>query len=482
MRIFFALAVTVATLLAAPAVAAAAVQEAAATTPGLFARNAPLTIAVVGDSTLRTIVAEGSATPCGDPAFPAPCVFQDSSPLAYTHVLGEKNTLYDFASLGSQTQGAHPIADVLSVQVAKLPPNANLVIVDVDASAAYARDSAGTTAGFNALLDAIRSRAPHARIMILGARVTRGADPAQVSIWNFHAKTVATSSGATYVGMSERFPMRDYSDFPDTQHPNADGSKAIATLIETVAYGGRMDPTPRSSGAPAIPAAIALPKSDLPPLPPRSQRIKIAVIGASGEINAILPGSPVPCGNLLSAPPCVYETLPFPSAVAYPTLVGALANAQIYNFAVGGSQTADAKTYGKIPDALSDQVPKIPADTDVVLLDIGIIDMSVNGATEEILNRADKIAAAVHTQAPRAHMIFLNIHDYATEIKSRVLKWNEREAKVAAQYGAPVIDMHTLFPASDYVDFPDEGHPSAIGAMKVAILIDELIDKMRASH
>jgi hypothetical protein len=58
--------------------------------------------------------------------------------------------------------------------------------------------------------------------------------------------------------------------------------------------------------------------------------------------------------------------------------------------------------------------------------------------------------------------------------------WNAREAKVAAEYGAPVVDMHALFPATDYDDFPDQGHPSAIGSMKIAVLITSLIDKMRA--
>jgi lysophospholipase L1-like esterase len=486
MRFFFAVTAAALMILVASPRALAATPHAptphAATSAGLFPTGMLLNIAIVGDSTLRSLVVEGSATPCGDPNFPAPCVFEASSPSGYTHLLGVKNTVYDLASLGSQTAGTHPIADVLSLQVPKIPADANLVIVDVDATVAYAHDSAGTAASFKSLLDAIRARAPHARLMILGARVVRGADPAGVSIWNFHAKSVAASYDAAFVDMNQHFPIRDYSSFPDTQHPNVEGSKQIAALLETVIYGGRVDPVPlapaSTSAAPI--ATIVVPKSDLPPLPPRSQRIKIAVIGASGEINVILPGSPAPCGNLLSAPPCIYETLPFPSAFAWPTLVGALANAQIYNFGVGGSQTADVLTYGKIPNALDDQVPKIPPDADVVLLDIGILDVSINGATDQILSRADRIAAAIRLRAPKAHMIFLNIHDYATEIKSRVLKWNEHEAKVAAQYGAPVIDMHSLFPANDYADYPDEGHPSAIGAMKVAVLVDQVIDKMRA--
>jgi lysophospholipase L1-like esterase len=281
--------------------------------------------------------------------------------------------------------------------------------------------------------------------------------------------------------MRTLFPLTDYPDFPDSFHPSVNGSKRIAETLAAALPGAKKTSAlttaktssldSRDSGAPP-----SVSPSGLPSLPSRKTRLNIAVIGSSMERNVVLDGSSIPCGIIMRAAPCLYEDL---SPLSYPTFLGALTNATIYNLSVAGSQAADNKTAGTIPPALDTQVPNIPANVDIVILQIGLNDTSISATIEVTLNRVDKVVAAVRARAPNARIIFVSLRDYGASFHQRITDWNAREMRVARSIGATVVDIRTPFPATDYTDFPDGTHASVIGGLRVAQLIEAAIDKMR---
>lgn len=434
-------------------------------------------IVVVGDAVMNVLVSDSSPVPCGKAPFPAACDYDNNSMAAYPHVIDKGgNTIYDFPAAESSL-GPIPIAQVLEVQVPRIPVDTDVIVVDAGRADAYAGDPAAGQAMFDKLVAALGQHAPHARLVFLNLRDARGYDATRTSSWNAHEASVAQAVRGRYLDLRGLFPMRDYADFPDTLHPGSAGSIRVAALLNATIFGGTFVSGMAGpvSTAPAHIAPAASNKSAV--LVPQNGRLKIAVLGASMERNIVMDGSPEPCGDILSAPPCKFQD---PSPLAYPNILADLVNATVDNFSVGGAQAADAKTYGKIPSVLEDQVPKMSPDTDVAILDIGVNDMSISGAIPSILRRADKVAAAVRQRAPHARIVFLGLRRFATSIRSRVNAWNAHEEHLAAADGAVMIDLDRRFPPTDYVDFPDGTHASVIGSLRIAQLIESAIEHMRA--
>jgi lysophospholipase L1-like esterase len=202
-----------------------------------------------------------------------------------------------------------------------------------------------------------------------------------------------------------------------------------------------------------------------------------AVLGSSTAREVILDGSPVPCGYWLTndTKKCIYQDA---SPFAYPVVLETLMP-PVLNLSFGGAQAADMKTSGTIPTVLDSQVPQIPVDTAFVVLDIGTMDISINGAVEIVLSRADRVVAAIRARAPKAKILLLGVRYFETGYPTRIDAWDERDQAIAASVpNVKFLDLRKVFPASDHVDFPDGTHMSQNASKKIAQMIAAALKSM----
>lgn len=457
--------------------------SAATSAPAQAPNPAGLRIAVVGDDTLRSVVTDTSPIPCGPSPYPAPCTYEGRSPSAYTGLLnrttrGTVSVLSELGPTDAQELTYHAVPVVLDVQLPRLSVDADVVIVNAGRSDVSAGPPAEILSRLDDLVAGIRARAPAARIVFLGLRAPARPRDARVDAWNARERELARALGGIFIDLGTADSAQEYRLFPDGLHPSRAGSESLA---QRIARALALSP----SGEPSAPAAALTPAAGpslspaaarLPLLPPRSQRMRIAVLGASMERNVVLDRSPVPCGVILRAPACTYQDR---SPLAFPQRLGVLANASVLNLSVAGSQAADARTNGTIPSMLESQVPRIPPDTQVVVVEMGVNDMSISGPTDAVLHRIDRVLAALRTRVPKARIILLGLRDYGASVGPRLDAWNAHERAAADVVGAAMIDLRARFPATDYVDFPDATHTSRIGAIRVAELISATIDRLR---
>jgi lysophospholipase L1-like esterase len=86
----------------------------------------------------------------------------------------------------------------------------------------------------DAVIAAIRARAPHAKILVIGVRGLRNVPDASIRRWNERERTAAHNAGARYIDLYSAFPPSDLAKWPDGVHPNGSGARKIATMVERV--------------------------------------------------------------------------------------------------------------------------------------------------------------------------------------------------------------------------------------------------------
>jgi lysophospholipase L1-like esterase len=336
------------------------------------------------------------------------------------------------------------IPTIIDTQVPRIDPTAAVVLIAAGAANVDGADPAQPLdVLFDRLVRAINARAPHARIVVVGVRSSAVA--ARLGAWNNHARRVAIANQGAFIDTMSRFPLTDVADFPDGVHPTP---AAVAALVDAIVD--------------ALRAPIDAPLA------------KLAVIGGSMEAQIVGDDSPVPCGPVLRAPACDYLV---DATNVWPEQLGTLLDARVLNLSQRGSQAADAVTSGMFPSSLDDSVPRIPNDTAIVLVEIGINDISIYGVGEPILSRIDRVFAAIRRNAPQARIVVVGLRDYAGSTPAYVTAWNDRERRAAAAMGATFVDIRSAFPASDHVDFPDGTHTSAAGAKKLAQYVAAAMQK-----
>jgi lysophospholipase L1-like esterase len=90
----------------------------------------------------------------------------------------------------------------------------------------------GALPRIGAVIAAIRARAPHAKIVVVGLRDFGKAPDASIRRWNEEERSAARDAGALYIDLYTAFPASDRAEWPDGVHPNAGGARKIATIVE----------------------------------------------------------------------------------------------------------------------------------------------------------------------------------------------------------------------------------------------------------
>lgn len=83
-------------------------------------------------------------------------------------------------------------------------------------------------------ISAIKARAPHAKIIIVGLRDFGRAPNQSILTWNKREEAVARSVGASYIDLYSMFPASDRDEWPDGVHPNSAGARRLALIVERV--------------------------------------------------------------------------------------------------------------------------------------------------------------------------------------------------------------------------------------------------------
>lgn len=78
---------------------------------------------------------------------------------------------------------------------------------------------------------AVRARAPHAKIVVVGLREFRESLKAGIRAWNAREEALAEARGITYVNIGDAFPAADRAEWPDGVHPNRKGAERLATIV-----------------------------------------------------------------------------------------------------------------------------------------------------------------------------------------------------------------------------------------------------------
>jgi hypothetical protein len=210
-----------------------------------------------------------------------------------------------------------------------------------------------------------------------------------------------------------------------------------------------------------------------PPAPARGRHtFTIAAVGASTLRLALLPGTPAPCsGGWTPLPSCQFTADP---RANIPGVVERLTGARVLNFATLGSQTILDTFLG--PSMLTEQVPQLPKDTDVVILDIGNIDLGWTGQNPATSSHVDVLTAAVHAQAPAARIIYFGLRCYIGCVPAAIDAWNGAEQKAAQRDGGVWFDTRPYGPEHASEEFPDGGHPSLAAAEAIGADLAKIIE------
>ncbi len=180
--------------------------------------------------------------------------------------------------------------------------------------------------------------------------------------------------------------------------------------------------------------------------------LRITVIGDSISKLQILPGSAVPCGVPTNGViPCKYST---DGSKSYPALIAVQTGDIVTNLASPGARTVE-NSPGTI--AVINQVPSIPKNSNVVIVESGTNDTSAHGASPQYLADISKVVSAVHARVPGARMIFIGVRYFwqVSSINDRVNLW---DADLRLQNGT-FIDTRQQWPPGVNVDWPDGTHP-----------------------
>jgi lysophospholipase L1-like esterase len=176
-----------------------------------------LHIAIVGDSISRTIVAGNG--PSGflysnDPATAYPAYFVTTLRARVTNL----------AVPSAQTD------EMIAQQVPLVPRDSDVVVYEGGANdLLYTGLSA--LSRIDAVVAAIRARAPRAKIVLVGVRYCAYRQPDEVRTWDERERDVARTASATYIDLRTIFPSSDRHDWPDGLHPNEHGARSLAALI-----------------------------------------------------------------------------------------------------------------------------------------------------------------------------------------------------------------------------------------------------------
>jgi lysophospholipase L1-like esterase len=142
-------------------------------------------------------------------------------------------------------------------------------------------------------------------------------------------------------------------------------------------------------------------------------------------------------------PDCQYDTQ---YADAYPSITGAILGAIVDNFSIGGTQW---------DTMISDQVPQVPTNADVVIYEGGTNDLAMShpGAGPEW--HIDAVITAIRARAPRARIVLVGVRYYAGSSPTAVDDWDTHEQGT----GLPFVDLRPMFPPGD-PRWPDGTHPN----------------------
>ena len=202
----------------------------------------------------------------------------------------------------------------------------------------------------------------------------------------------------------------------------------------------------------------------------------LAVLGDSISVLTILPQSPVilPSGSCASGWPqptnCEYTV---DSTLSYPGVTAQVSGARLLNFARpdNGETTVGKNSW------LVNQVPYIPADTDVVVFEGGRADM-IYEPTTDTSPRVAIMVKAILERAPHAKIVFLAPLCIGGPVADA---WISIERKLAPQYGA-FVDSSSVSPCNDILQHTDGLHATPVGNRVIGTAVAAAVNSLLANR
>jgi hypothetical protein len=200
----------------------------------------------------------------------------------------------------------------------------------------------------------------------------------------------------------------------------------------------------------------------------------IIVVGDSLSKLSILPPSTAGCvpgwGPL---PDCQYSIDP---ALSWPGYLARITGRRVRNLAQLGAETIIDEPFG--PSMIGLQVPQIPSDTQLVVVDWGDADLGVSDSSLATSQNAWTMTKAILSRAPHTRIIYIGIHCAPDCPKAGVDAWNDMDAMLGKRYGG-YVDIGQVGPDGMNAKFPDGGHMSLEAAAAMAARVADVMRTLR---
>jgi lysophospholipase L1-like esterase len=124
------------------------------------------------------------------------------------------------------------------------------------------------------------------------------------------------------------------------------------------------------------------------------------------------------------------------------------------------------------------QVPQIPSNAQLVIVDWGDADLGVSGSLPATSQNAWTMTKAILSRAPHTRIIYIGLHCAPDCAKAGVNAWNDMDATLGRRYGG-YVDVSQIGPDGINAEFPDGGHMSLEAA---AAMAERVVEVMRTLH
>jgi hypothetical protein len=124
------------------------------------------------------------------------------------------------------------------------------------------------------------------------------------------------------------------------------------------------------------------------------------------------------------------------------------------------------------------QVPQIPSDTQLVVVDWGDADLGVSDSSLATSQNAWTMTKAILSRAPHTRIIYIGIHCAPDCPKAGVEAWNDMDAMLGKRYGG-YVDIGQIGPDGMNAKFPDGGHMSLEAAAAMAARVADVMRTLR---
>jgi lysophospholipase L1-like esterase len=122
-------------------------------------------------------------------------------------------------------------AQMIAQEVPNLPAATSVVIIEAGTNDVFS--PAPKTADYDALMAAVRAKAPRAKVVLITVRhlARYPYTDSNVKAWDAHIRTLARSAGAAVVDLETDPQWYRASEWPDSIHPDLAGADHLGTTV-----------------------------------------------------------------------------------------------------------------------------------------------------------------------------------------------------------------------------------------------------------